>query len=53
MNYGYIYLTTNTFNNHKYIGRHKSNAFEPAYKGSGIRITEAIAKYGKDAFEMV
>ena len=48
--YGYIYLTTNLINNKKYIGQHKSEHFNPKYKGSGILIVEAFKKYGKENF---
>lgn len=48
--YGYVYLTTNLINNKKYIGQHKSTKFDSNYLGSGLYITKAIAKYGKDNF---
>lgn len=47
---GYIYETTNTINKKTYIGQHKSIQFDPNYKGSGILITKALKKYGKDNF---
>lgn len=50
--YGYIYITTNLINNHKYIGQHKVTQFEPnKYIGSGSIITKAINKYGKRNFK--
>ena len=48
--YGYIYETTNIINGRKYIGRHKSNKFDPSYKGSGKILREAFCKYGKENF---
>ena len=52
MKYGYVYLTTNCTNNHKYIGRHKSTSFDSTYKGSGKILVEALQKYGKDNFHV-
>lgn len=50
--YGYIYLTTNLINNKKYIGKHKSNIFEPdKYMGSGKYLNFAFKKYGKENFK--
>lgn len=48
--YGYIYLTTNKINGKKYIGQHTKETFDKSYYGSGIHITRAIKKYGKDNF---
>lgn len=48
--YGYIYLTTNTKKGTKYIGKHKSEKFDPNYYGSGILITRELKEYSKDAF---
>lgn len=48
--FGYIYITTNTINNHKYIGKHKAQKFDKNYKGSGKVLTEAFSKYGKSNF---
>ena len=48
--YGYIYITTNLLNNKKYIGQHKANEFDSQYIGSGIYLTKAIHKYGKENF---
>lgn len=48
--FGYIYITTNTVNNMKYIGQHKSMDFNPHYKGSGIRLREALKIFGSDKF---
>jgi group I intron endonuclease len=43
-----VYCTTNLINNKKYIGSHTRNLDE--YLGSGVDITKAIKKYGKDNF---
>lgn len=48
--YGYIYITTNTVNGKYYIGKHKAEAYDPNYFGSGIALTNAMKKYGKDKF---
>lgn len=48
--YGYIYLTTNILNNKKYIGKHKGE-YNPNYLGSGLVISHAIKKYGKENFK--
>ena len=50
--YGYIYKTTNNINGKIYIGQHKSNIFDSNYKGSGVRLADAIKKYGKDNFSV-
>lgn len=47
---GYIYLTTNLINNHKYIGKRQKSKFDESYKGSGKRLKAAIEKYGWDNF---
>ena len=49
--YGYVYLTTNTINNKRYIGQHKSEIFDEKYKGSGKILVQAFEKYGKENFE--
>lgn len=48
--YGYIYLTINTVNGKKYIGKHKGDKLDPKYKGSGTIISKAISKYGFNKF---
>lgn len=48
--YGYIYKTTNIENGKFYIGKHKSDSYDPDYLGSGVYITSAIAKHGEDKF---
>ena len=47
--YGYIYLTTNTVNNKKYIGQHLGE-FTTEYLGSGKILKKALNKYGKENF---
>jgi group I intron endonuclease len=49
--YGYIYKTTNLANGKEYIGQ-KKGIFNPFYLGSGIRLLEAIKKYGRDKFKV-
>lgn len=46
----YIYLTTNLINNKKYIGQHYGK-INDNYLGSGVLLTKAISKYGKDNFK--
>ena len=49
--YGYIYKTTNNFNNKIYIGQKKSDKFlGENYLGSGKYLLHAINKYGKENF---
>ena len=49
--YGYVYLTTNTINNRKYIGiTHYDRPDHENYLGSGTIIKRAIKKYGRDSF---
>ena len=50
--YGYIYETTNLINGKKYIGKHKFNKFDKNYYGSGIALTKALNKYGKENFKV-
>lgn len=45
----YIYLTTNLVNGKQYIGKHKG-LLNDDYIGSGIAISAAIDKYGKQNF---
>ena len=42
--YGYIYLTTNVTNGMKYIGKHKSEEFDPDYFGSGKILLQSLYK---------
>lgn len=46
----YIYLTTNLINNKKYIGQH-TGTLTDSYLGSGVILTKAIEKYGKENFK--
>lgn len=43
-----IYITTNLINNKKYIGKDEKN--DPNYLGSGLQLSAAIKKYGKENF---
>lgn len=47
--YGYVYLTTNLITGHCYIGQ-KKGSFNKNYFGSGLYITRAIKKYGRENF---
>lgn len=48
---GYIYITTNTLNNMKYIGKHHAGVFEPdRYLGSNKHLLASIKKHGRDYF---
>ena len=49
--YGYIYITTNTVNDKKYIGKHRSPVFDASYHGSGFLLKKAMDKYGEDKFK--
>lgn len=51
--FGYIYLTTNTVNNKKYIGQRRAFNCSPEdddYLGSGTILQRAIKFYGKENF---
>lgn len=45
----FVYLTTNKVNGKKYIGMCTRD--DSAYIGSGVLLKQAIAKYGRDAFD--
>lgn len=47
----WIYLTTNLVNNRMYIGKHKSDHYDPTYYGSGKILLQAIDKYGLENFK--
>lgn len=46
---GFIYKTTNTLTGKIYIGKSKYN--NPSYLGSGLKLVNAIKKYGAEKFE--
>lgn len=48
--YGYVYKTTDLFNNKIYVGQHKATEFDENYYGSGIIIKELLNKYGTQRF---
>lgn len=50
--YGFIYITTNHINGKKYIGQKKydDNGRWKNYLGSGLNLSRAIKKYGKENF---
>ena len=53
MSLHYIYITTNNINGKKYLGQRKcqkQNIENDIYFGSGILITKALKKYGKENF---
>jgi len=49
--YLFVYKTTNLVNGKIYVGKHICKNLEDGYLGSGIIITAAIKKYGKDNFK--
>jgi group I intron endonuclease len=50
--YGYIYKTTNLINGKIYIGQRKNSSKKiKNYLGSGVLISKAIKKYGKENFK--
>lgn len=50
--YGYIYLTTNTLDGKKYIGKRTKPYFDTKYYGSGKHLKRALKKYGKENFSV-
>lgn len=48
-NYGYIYMTTNIIDGKIYVGK-KKGVFNPYYFGSGLKLINAVNKYGKRNF---
>jgi hypothetical protein len=48
--YHFVYITTNTINNKKYIGVHNTNDINDGYIGSGKLLQKAVEKYGKESF---
>lgn len=55
MAYGFIYITQNIINNKKYIGqkRYDKRGVWRKYLGSGIQLTRAVKKYGKENFRRI
>ena len=51
--YGFIYLTENLVDGKKYIGQKKWDKKANKYLGSGIYLTKAIKKYGRDNFKRI
>lgn len=49
--YFILYETTNLINGKKYRGIHKTNNLEDGYLGSGLALTNAVNKYGKENFK--
>jgi hypothetical protein len=45
----YVYCVTNTVNGRKYIGSH-AGGLNDNYLGSGVHISKAVKKYGKQSF---
>lgn len=50
--YGFVYITSNNINGKKYIGKraYDSAGKWESYLGSGILLTRALKRYGKDNF---
>lgn len=50
MIYNFTYQTKNLINGKTYIGVHSTNDMNDGYMGSGMNVSRAIKKYGKDNF---
>lgn len=50
--FGYIYRTKNLVNGKIYIGQKQSSSIIKNYLGSGVALSHAIKKYGKDKFSL-
>jgi group I intron endonuclease len=48
--YGYVYMTHDIINNKYYIGQHLGDTFDPYYRGSGIKLKEAVKQFGASNF---
>ena len=49
--FGFIYLTTNLINGKQYIGKKMYRIGWENYLGSGVHLTNAIKKYGRENFK--
>ena len=49
--YHLVYKTVNTINDKFYIGKHSTDVIDDGYLGSGLLISSAITKYGKENFK--
>jgi len=50
MLYHFTYKTTNTINDKSYYGKHSTTNLEDGYLGSGLNLSRAIKKYGREVF---
>lgn len=48
--YNFIYKTVNLINGKIYVGQHKTDDLDDGYIGTGILITRAIKKHGRENF---
>lgn len=48
--YGFVYVTTNMINGKRYIGQKKFKKGWQIYLGSGVALTKALKRYGRDNF---